>query len=87
LCTVYSSASAGTGGTASRSLPLNIRMKPLFLCFSDFPGIPLAPMLGSESLLSGPVGGEPPTILDKALLAFAPALIDRVRDRMLLVGL
>jgi hypothetical protein len=87
LWTVYSSASAGTGGTDSRSLPLNIRMKPLFLCLSDFPGIPLAPMEGSESLRSDIADGEPPTILDKALLAFAPALTDRVRDRMLLVGL
>jgi hypothetical protein len=87
LWKVYSSANVGTGGTASRSLPLKIRMKPLFLCLSDFPGNPLAPTEGSESLLSGPVGGEPPTILDKALLAFAPALMDRVRDRMVLEGL
>lgn len=44
-------------------------------------------MAGSEPLLSGPTDGGAPIILDKALFAFAPALMDRARDRMLLVGL
>jgi hypothetical protein len=82
LRAAYSSANAGTGGTDSRSLLLKMRMKPLFLCLSDLPGI--MPRAGSESLLSGAAGGEPPTIFDNALFAFAPALMDRVRDRTLM---
>jgi len=77
----------GTGGGLSCSslsctlLPLNRRIKPLFLCLSDLPagktGIACGERrLGSESRLST-LGC--PTIVWKAVFALAPALIERPR--------
>lgn len=80
LCEACDSAREGTGGIVSFSLPLNRRMKPLFLCLSCFDGM----MAGSESRRSG-TGGGTVTNCCSALLALVLALIDLARERRLVV--
>ncbi len=82
LKAAYPSDKEGTGGGGDLSSlpPLKSLMKPLFLCFKPLPPgeefVECRTTAGSESRRST-LTGVPLTMLLKACLARAPALMDR----------